>query len=165
MGKFLVFLLMMMDSAFLISCDFTITALNFGTYDPSNKAPTDSTSIFKVSCKDNKSINYSITCDQGTGINASIKGGRLLSTQSSRSTLTYNLYTDNYYLTILGNGISGNSIEGKTIKNKRDNCGSGSVQGSGPSEATETIFGRIPARQDSAPGIYSDTIRVTVVVG
>lgn len=149
--KIFYFLVLTITCLFSMKCNYNITPLSFGAYDPENKDPTNSSSILSIVCSGKKPVSFKITCDAGLGHEASISTGRLM-THASKTTLKYNLFTDQLYVNILGDDISGKSIEGTT-----------SDSGFKNNSANIPIFGRIFPFQEGPSGSYTDTIRITIV--
>lgn len=127
------------------SCtSFSASTLAFGNYTFSSSSPTDSSTTISVTCSNGTS--YALSLDAGTTSGATL-AQRLLSDGSSHS-LQYNLYTSSGRTTVWGDGSGSTSTVSST--------GSGSA-------ALHTVYGRIPALQNTAyAGSYSDTITVTV---
>jgi spore coat protein U-like protein len=73
--------------------------------------------------------------------------------RSGTNILNYNLYYDAGYSEIRGNG-SGGSYTGSATLNL--------TAGNPTQTATGTIYGKIPAGQNVAPGTYTDTLVVTI---
>ncbi len=72
---------------------------------------------------------------------------------SGANHLTYNLYFDNTYTTIRGDGSGGSQTSGANLN---------LTTGNRTQNVSGTIFGRAPAGQDVAAGGYSDSIVFTV---
>lgn len=119
------------------ACTVSTTSVAFSTYDVFNTLSADITGTVTVRC--NPSAAYSLSLSTGAGTYAS----RTLLNGSF--TLSYNLYTDATRSTIWGDGSSGTSTVAGNAKN-----------------ATHTVYGRIPARQNAHMGSYTDTIIVTI---
>lgn len=117
-------------------CTMQTTNISFGNYDVFNPAPVSSTGRITVSC--NRTSSYTITASTGNSGNFLL---RQMSFGSYR--LAYNLYINNTYSTVWGNGNTGTAAIVNTA-----------VSG------THTIFGQLPARQNVASGTYSDTLIV-----
>lgn len=133
------------------SCTLATTNAAFGTYNPLAVGATDTTGGVKVSCGGVAGllIPFNIALSAGSG--GSYAGRRL---KSGGNSLAYNLYTDATYSTIWGDGSSATQLlnSGVTLD----------VLGLSPAQ-NFTIYGRIPARQlTTVPGLYSDTISVTL---
>jgi spore coat protein U-like protein len=119
------------------ACTVSATGVAFGAYDPFSSASLDSTGNVAVTC--NPSTPYTIALSPG---NAAQSDRRML---SGANILAYNLFTDATRTAVWGDGT------GATL----------TVSGSGIAGG-HPIYGRIPARQNVAVGIYSDAITVTV---
>ena len=135
------------------SCSVSAMPVPFGTYDPTLASPNDSSGEITVSCTGVlETVNYTVNLSKGNSTDYT----RFLKVGAHQ--LNYNLYTMS---TRQANQIWG------------DNTG-GSVRQSGtftfiiivtPTTQTAkfTVFGRIPAGQDVAPGTYGDSIVVSVI--
>jgi len=121
----------------LAKCTVSTTAVSFSTYDVFSTLNDDITGSIIVKCR--PSAPYSLSLSPGSGTYAS----RTMT--SSIYTLNYNLFVDATRLTIWGDG----------------SAGTGTVSGNA-ADATHTVYGRIPARQNAHVGSYADTIIVTV---
>lgn len=129
------------------TCTVSASALSFGTYQPGQGSASASTTL-AVRCT--KGSPFSVALDAGIG------GGsvsqRLMSMGTSR--LQYNLYTSGAHTTVWGDGTQSTA----TVKG----IGRGLMGGAA---ITQTVYGQIPdapANVDLAPGVYRDTITVTV---
>jgi len=128
------------------TCSVTATGLAFPNYTPGGGAVLQ-TSTVSVKCT--KNTPYTVALNGGQTSGGTI-AQRLMG--SGANTLQYNLYNDNTYTTVLGDG-SGTS---KT------------VTGTGSGVATPntfTVYGQLPdsaANQAAVPASYTDTITVTV---
>ena len=120
------------------ACTVSAVGVVFGSYNTFGTAPVDSTGTVTVAC-DITSLTYTIGLSTGNGTYAT----RMMNGPSA--TLSYNLYLDPTRLIVWGDGSAGTSL----------------VAGVNPG-LTHTVYGRIPALQNVAPGSYSDTIVVTV---
>ncbi|MDA8156762.1 MAG: spore coat U domain-containing protein [Actinomycetota bacterium] len=133
--------------AFAARCTVSATGINFGSYNILSAAPTDSTGQVNVSCNGNvTSAAISISASPTSG---SFWPRDMRSSLSPSFMMAYNLYTDSTRSTVWGDGTLGTQtvvIQPVTRK----------------AVYTETIYARIPARQDVYYGPYSDTLTVTV---
>jgi spore coat protein U-like protein len=118
-------------------CSVGTVGLNFGNYDVFSTLDNDITGTINVTCQ--ISTSYSISLSSGTGTYAS------RTMMSAGNLLSYNLYLDPTRLTIWGDG----------------SAGTGTVSSTGIT-GSSTVYGRIPARQNAAVGIYADVVIVTV---
>lgn len=121
------------------ACTVTATGFQFGVIDPLIATTTTSTSTITVNCP--APTSYMIALSPGSGTFAE----RLMT--SGTNTLSYNLYADAAHTIIWGDGTAGTS----TVN------GSASTAGS-----THTVYGRAPHQPTAVPGVYSDSIVVTL---
>jgi spore coat protein U-like protein len=99
------------------------------------------TNVLSVQCTN--STDYAIGLSAGTGSGATVAARKM--TGPASATVTYSLYSDSY-TTVWGTS-SGVDTVGAT--------GNGAAQ-------TYTIYGKVPTQTTPAPGVYSDTVTVTV---
>lgn len=135
----------------LCSCSVGTTNVVFGVYNPLAPGNADSTGSVSVDCGGVAGLLIPYKIDLGHGGAASYAGRRM---SSGAELLTYNLYTDNSYLTLWGDGTGGSqSVSGSVLLD---------LLGLTPAQ-THWVYGRIPGGQTSVrPGGYVDTITVTV---
>lgn len=118
-------------------CTVSTGGIAFGGYDPFVAQDVDSVA------------NISVTCDEATSYSIALSTGGGTYEQRAMTNglhqLLYNLYTDATLSTVWGDG-SGHSATVSDIQ----------------LVATHTVYGRIPARQDTHVGVYSDTIVITL---
>jgi spore coat protein U-like protein len=121
--------------------NLTTTSVAFGTYNPLNASPTDSTGTISYFCPGALAPVISIS----TGSSGSFSPRQM--TTATADLLSYNLYTDAARTTIWGDGTGGSTtVAGTTALNP----------------ATNTIYGRVFPQQSAAAGSYSDTLTVTI---
>jgi spore coat protein U-like protein len=123
-----------------IACDVSATPLNFGAMNPLDGAATDSVGEITVTCP--ASTAYSIAIDGGGSGDAS---ARRMS--SGAQALHYQLYTDPSRSVVWGDGTAG------TLEV------AGQADGTGTSHQ---VHGRIPAQPAATPGMYADSLLVTI---
>lgn len=131
-----------LNLAFIVpvfACTVTATSFQFGTIDPLIAMTTTSTSTITVNCP--APTSYAIALSPGAGTFAE----RLM--MSGSNTLSYNLYADAAHTIIWGDGTGGTA----TVN------GSASTSGT-----SHTVYGRAPHQPTAVPGIYADSIVVTV---
>jgi len=139
-----------------VTCMTSATSVVFGTYNPLNAAPTDSTGQVTVSCTltpNPQAANVSYTVTLSTGISGTMTSRTML---SGPNFLVYNLYTTSGYAQIWGNGLNGSAVVTGSMKLGR------SAGGNYTDTRVHTVYGRIPPMQDVLPGAYADSIVVTV---
>lgn len=121
-----------------------VTGLNFGTYDPFSPIPLDTTGQVQFFClRLGGGPPVTVQLSQG-GSNSFTP--RQMSSGSNR--LNYNLYLDPNHSRIWGDGTGGTYPW---------------VSSSVGLVNTLTIYGRIPAQQWVAPGLYTDSLQVTII--
>jgi spore coat protein U-like protein len=129
-------------------CGINSTAtLDFGTSGVLGGAAgatnNDQTSVLHVQCTNTTA--YDIGLDAGT-TTGGLVSQRLLFNSGNNATVKYNLYTDAGRGTIWGNTVSTDTVHA---------TGNGATQ-------NYTIYGRVPPQTTPAPGLYTDTITVTI---
>jgi spore coat protein U-like protein len=129
------------------TCAISANPLSFGSYQPGQGSTSASTTL-AVRCT--KGVPFSVA------LNAGMSGGtvvqRMMSMGASR--LQYNLYTTAAHTTVWGDGTQSSA----TVSG----VGRGLVSGA---QITQTVYGQVPdspANVDLAPGLYTDTVTVTV---
>ena len=134
-----------------VNCSVSVVGVAFGLYNPLATAATTSAGSIKVTCTStsNGNTTVNITADYGTGSSGTYATRTL---RSGSNLLNYNLYFDAAYTQVRGDGTGGTTAGQATLTLGRNQTGS----------ASGTLYGRIPAGQDVAPGSYADTIVVTV---
>jgi spore coat protein U-like protein len=129
------------------TCAVSANPLSFGTYRPGQGNVTANTTL-SVRCP--KGSPFTVTLDAGTGGGTVVQ--RVMTFGAYR--LQYSLYTTAARSTVWGDGtMSSATVAGI-------GHGLSSVQA-----IVETVYGQLPdisANQDLAPGLYTDTVRVTV---
>lgn len=121
------------------------SALGFGAYDPIAATPLDNSSTIVVRCT--KSTAFDIGLNAGIGAGATVTTRKM---SNGAETLDYSLFTTAARTTVWGNTVGADTVADVGL-----GLGAGKT-------ITKTVFGRIPAAQDAAPGDYTDTITVTV---
>jgi spore coat protein U-like protein len=131
------------------SCTASATAVSFGTYDPLSATATTSTGMVTVSC--NLVLGVSLLVSYNIQLTAGSGSYSARSMKSGTNSLTYNLYTDNTYGTVWGDGSGATS-----------RVSDGYLLGLGGAVKNYTVYGRAPAMQNVGAGTYSDAIIVTL---
>jgi spore coat protein U-like protein len=139
-------------AATTVNCTVSAGGIAFGIYNPLSAAPNASTGTLRVTCNGSGSgsTNVTVNVSLSTGLSGNYTTRKML---SGSNALNYNIYWSAAYAQIMGDG-SGGSFAG--------NAGPFTVFAGSSNYATGTMYGRIPASQDVAPGVYADTIVVTV---
>lgn len=128
---------LLLPGAAAAECSLNVIGLTFGSYDPFSSTDTDITGSVSLTCDTETSVQLSLSAGFGPFAARQMRNGN--------KTLFYNLFTDPSRLSIWGDGSPGTSL----------------VSFSGTA-GSQTIYGRIPARQNVSVGTYSDTITVTL---
>lgn len=121
------------------ACSVSATSLVFGSIDPLLPMHTDSTAVLTVQCPTPSDYSVSVTPGGGT------YAGRDMA--SGTGMLRYQLYVDASRLSVWGDGTGGTVMI------------SGSADASG---STHTVYGRVPHQPFARPGVYTDSLIVTV---
>ena len=135
-----------------VSCQVAANGPAFGTYNPTNTSATVANGTLTATCTltSGNSATVTLTSSYSTGASGTFSSRVML---SGTNRLSYNLYFDATYTQIRGDGTGGSQTGN----------GSMSLTRAAPTqEIQSTIYGRVTAGQDVAPGTYSDTITVTV---
>ncbi len=117
------------------------STLNFGSQG-ALAANVDASSTVQVQCTN--TTPYNIGLDAGTGVGASTALRKM--TSGGGSTVNYAMYTDSGRTINWGNAVGTDTVAGS---------GTGTAQ-------SYTVYGRVPAQPTPAPGVYNDTVTVTV---
>jgi spore coat protein U-like protein len=129
------------------ACAVSANPLSFGSYRPGQGSALANTTL-AVRCA--RGTPFTVALDAGSG--GSSVARRLMTFGSYR--LEYNLYTTPARTTVWGDGTQSSA----TV--------SGTGHGLSIGQAiVQTVYGQVPdivGNQDLAPGLYTDTIRVTV---
>ncbi len=127
-------------SATVVStCAVTASALAFGNY---SMAQSDSAASMNVTCTNG--TPFTVSSNAGLGSGASVATRKM--TGPSGQTLNYSLFQDAGRTTLWGQTTGTDTVAG---------TGTGASQ-------TMSVYGRIPAGQGAAAGVYTDTVTVTV---
>ena len=131
----------------LCSCSVTTSNASFGTYNPTSPAPTDTSGTVTVNCTGLVSLFGSVDITASAGASGNLAQRTM---KQGTNALNYNLYVDATRTIVFGNGTAGTQkittpLNGLLIFGQ-----------------SATFYGRIPARQWTKSGTYSDTIIVTI---
>jgi spore coat protein U-like protein len=140
------------SAAVTFSCTVSAGALAFGVYPANSAAPVTATGTFSVTCTatGSGSATVSGTLSLSTGSSGQFATRTM---RAGTSVLDYNIYVTPAYSQIFGDGTAGTY----------ELTESGTVTAGQIYQVGGALYGRIPARQDVAPGSYVDTIVMTVV--
>jgi spore coat protein U-like protein len=118
-------------------CTVSVVGPSFGVYDTTSSAPNDAVGRVQISCLSGATVTVS-TGGSGTYFPRAMRSGAAI--------LAYNLFVDAARTGILGTWGGGTQVIFVPQGNNR----------------SVPIFGRIPPLQDVDPGVYSDTLTVSV---
>lgn len=123
----------------LANCSLSTSPVSFGIYD--YRVQSDITGGINVTCDSGMAYSLELSTGNGTFSNRQMDG-------TSGHFLIYNLYITPSYTQIWGDGIQASTAV---------------VGGSGTGlEVSHPVYGAIPDGQNVAPGLYTDSITVTV---
>jgi spore coat protein U-like protein len=124
------------------ACEISsVNDLDFGSHGVL-AANIDVSTTFDVQCTLDTPFNIGL--DAGTGAGATVATRRM--TGPASATIDYSLFTDAGRTTVWGDTPTVDTV---------DDTGTGSAE-------TFTVFGRVPPQTTPAPGLYADTITITV---
>lgn len=130
-------------------CVVQTQAVGFGAYDVFVPVPTDTVGAVVITCLAgvNESVHYTVRLSPGSSGSAAARVMR----SADGWGLAYNLYSDAARSLVWGDGSGGTQVlrDGFAVPNVL-------VQRRYP------IYGRLPARQNVPPGMYVDTLVVSV---
>lgn len=140
------------NAAAAATCTLTATGPAFGNYDPfsTNALAANGNVVATCTYTGGGATNISMVTRYSTGFSGNY-GNRFMLSGTNR--LNYNIYFDAAFTQIRGDGTGGSQTGGATLSVSPSNR---------TATASSTIYGRIPAGQDARPGVYGDTITVTV---
>lgn len=124
----------------LSNCNVSATDISFGA---NGLLLSTITAMGQVNVTCTNGTPYNVGLNAGTGTGATVAARKMT---LNGSAITYSIYQDAAYSTIWGNTINTDTASGTGI---------GSSQ-------FITMYGRVPAQTTPAPGMYSDTIIVTL---
>ena len=127
------------------SCVVSASSLSFPTYLPTSGTATTGTTTLSLTCTLSDAYTVALSNGSGTGADPTAGASGRKMTGPASALLGYNLYQDSGFSQAWGSS------------------GAFLLSGTGTgTQATLTVFGRIPAQQVVAAGSFSDTINVTV---
>jgi len=131
------------------ACSVTTSPVAFGAYNPLSGSLLDATGAVTVTCT--SGTTYSIALDAGANASTTSDANTRRMLANTSDFLPYALYLDSGHTTIWGDGLNGTSVN----PTSSTFTGDGTAQG-------RTVYGRIAAGQNVAPGTYSDTVVATI---
>lgn len=130
------------------NCSISTTPVNFPLYDVLSFTPLDSSGSITVTCTNPPVRPITVTVTVSAGSSGNFPQRQMKPTSGSGA-LLYNLYTTSAMTMVIGDG-SGGTIAPFNVVTR-------------PQAWTIPLYGRIPARQNLPPGIYSDALTATVI--
>ncbi|MFC3125039.1 spore coat U domain-containing protein [Pseudoroseomonas globiformis] len=130
---------MQITATVLKLCAVTATNLAFGDYTPTEAK--DGQAELQVLCTTNTPFNVALNLGTATTAAARVMAGTV-----AGSTLNYALYRNSGRTDVWGDAAGTDTFSG---------TGTGTTQ-------TIPVYGRIPANQRPQPGLYTDTVTVTL---
>jgi spore coat protein U-like protein len=134
--------------ALLTTCTVAAIPVNFGLYNPLTPTANTATGTVTVTCSGLIGLLESWTIALNTGLSATYSARQMF---NGTSPLSYNLYTSAAYSNVWGDGSGSTTL-----------VSGGALLTIGDVVTPYTVYGRIPAGQDSAAGTFMDTITVTL---
>lgn len=139
-------------AAIVVRCSASAGSINFGVYNPLAGTGDASVGTLMVNCSGSGrgSTRITIGVSLSPGLSGNYGVRKML---SGASALDYNIYWDPQHTIVMGDGTGG-SYSGT--------AGPITIFNGGTVQATGTMYGYVPARQNPNPGSYVDVITVTV---
>jgi spore coat protein U-like protein len=136
----------------VITCSFSSTpGMAFGAYDDASAVATDSSSSVVVRCiRILGTNNANVVLQLGPSASSGTVATRQMASGANR--MNYNLYRD----------AGRSQVWGQTSGTDTVTINTGNIGNGQSTDVTFTIFGRVPALQNVAPGAYSDSVQMTV---
>ena len=139
-------------AAQVTTCSGADAAVSLGNYDAYQSTPADSSAVFVVTCtRSGGPPTALVTVGLGPSLNSGTIAARSAKHTSAADLLAYNFYRDAGRLLVWGNTAG---IDAVSQSISLANNTSGTI--------TFTLYGRINALQDVRPGVYNDTLTITV---
>ena len=128
------------------ACTVTMPSLSFGLYDALSAAPVTTSGNAVINCNDNPPPLVTVQLGPST-----VSGGffpRRMRAATGGDRLDYNFYADPSGASVFGDGTGGTVTRSSKVNRNVP--------------WSVTFYGRIAPSQDVAPGIYSDTLTITI---
>jgi spore coat protein U-like protein len=129
-------------------CTIAAIPVNFGLYNPLTPTANVANGTVTMTCTVLVGLFENWTLALSTGNSGNFSTRQML---NGASPLSYNLYTSAAYSNVWGDGSGSTTL-----------VGGGALLSIGTTVTPYTVYGRIPAGQDSAAGSFMDTIVVTL---
>lgn len=134
------------------TCTVTATGPAFGLYNPLNTSATLANGSVTATCTwlSGGASNISMVSSFSPGNSGSYPNRFML---SGTNRLNYNLYFDSAFTQIRGNGTGGTQTGNASLRVSR---------GQPVDTVISVVYGRVPAGQNVSPGLYTDTVLMTI---
>lgn len=138
-------------NSFAYTCTVSVSDIIFGLYDPASGVPLRTTGSVTVSCMPDPGDRgpAKTTMSIGPSLNSGLVTTRQMLEPNTGDLLSYNIYTDNTYTVVLGDGTGGSQIVKKNVTQKK------------PWNAV--LYCEIPTGQFLSAGVYDDVITIDVL--
>lgn len=148
---FIGFLIVVPLNSFAYTCSVSVSDIDFGLYDPALGAPLRTTGSVSVSCIPDPGDKgpAKTTVMIGPSFNSGLVATRQMLEPDSGDLLIYNIFTDNTYTVVWGDGTGGSQIVKKNVSQKK------------PLNAI--LYCEIPTGQFLSGGVYDDVITIDVL--
>jgi len=130
------------------TCTISAIPVSFGLYNPLTPTANVATGTVTMSCTVLIGLFESWTIALSTGSSGNFSARQML---NGTSPLSYNLYTSSAYSAVWGDGSGSTTL-----------ISGSALLSIGTTVYPYTVYGRVPAGQDSAAGTFMDTIVVTL---
>ena len=139
--------------AAVLNCTVSATSVAFGSYTPLQPSALIGTGTMTAICTVDSHKN-TLTVDLSSGMSGSFITRTLTTTVGTTTyPLNYNLYQDAANTLIWGDGTGGSQADTVTITRHGNN---------NTITTNDTVYGAVAPAQDPAPGIYTDSITISV---
>ena len=137
----------------VLNCTVSATSVAFGSYTPLQPSALIGTGTMTAICTVDSHKN-TLTVDLSSGMSGSFITRTLTTTVGTTTyPLNYNLYQDAANTLIWGDGTGGSQADTVTITRHGNN---------NTITTNVTVYGAVAPAQDPAPGIYTDSITISV---
>ena len=150
----ILFLALLAMPVFSATCSVSSVGVSLGTYIPNQPMPADSAGSITIACVKGildtlpMTVTYSVDISRGSSVSYSPR-----EMTSGANTLRYNLYRDALRISIWGDTTGGTANVTGMLQ---------LLAPLGSASGTHSIYSQIFAGQNAVPGIYADSIVVTV---
>ena len=150
----ILFLALPATPVFSATCSVSSVGVSFGTYIPNQAIPADSAGSITIACVKGildtlpMTVTYSVDISRGSSVSYSPR-----EMTSGANALRYNVYRDALRISIWGDTTGGTANVTGMLQ---------LLAPLGSASAAHNVYSRIFAGQNAVPGIYADSIVVTV---